>query len=525
MKTVEELNLGFSDAQNYMQRGNKQMFADIFVKNRYLDKLLHQNVYFLIGEKGTGKTAYATYLTNSEYEGSKSILKFVQTTDYEKFHELKKTGKIDISGYTDIWKIIILLLIAKSITDNDRVLGPFNKTNLPDLLNAINMYYNDAFSPEIVNVLKIVDKSEYAAQLICKYASIGGGEASELTFTEQRLQMNLTYIYNKFSSCLGKLKLNKNFTLYIDGIDVRPNQIPYNEYIDCIKGLTTACWTLNTELFSNIRDSKGHFRVVLLLRPDIFHSLNLQNATNKLSDNSVFLEWRTTYEEYKSSDLYQMANKLLRFDQPDLNEDIWESYFKWPTQHNNYEQKTYTAFKLFLKISLSRPRDIQQILKILQEIMQRKNISKVSVFSKEVYDSDEFQNSYSEYFLGSLKDQLAFYYSEKDYKHFIKFFDFFDNPQFSFKKYFEIYEKFTEYLLNNAEDLPEFVEDRKKFIQFLYDSNIITAIKDDGYGKKYFYFSYREKSPTNLAPDVPYYEGIEYCFHYGLYKKSKLGRF
>ena len=30
-----------------------------FVKNSYLDDLLDSNVYFLIGEKGTGKTAYA----------------------------------------------------------------------------------------------------------------------------------------------------------------------------------------------------------------------------------------------------------------------------------------------------------------------------------------------------------------------------------------------------------------------------------------------------------------------------------
>ena len=57
MKKVGELNLGFSDAQNYTQRGNKQMLAEVFVKNSYLTKLLQPNIYYLIGEKGTGKTA------------------------------------------------------------------------------------------------------------------------------------------------------------------------------------------------------------------------------------------------------------------------------------------------------------------------------------------------------------------------------------------------------------------------------------------------------------------------------------
>ena len=60
LKTIGELNLGYSDAENYLARERKKMFSDIFVKNSYLEKLLEPTTYFLIGEKGTGKTAYAT---------------------------------------------------------------------------------------------------------------------------------------------------------------------------------------------------------------------------------------------------------------------------------------------------------------------------------------------------------------------------------------------------------------------------------------------------------------------------------
>ena len=117
LKKISELNLGFSDAQNYLQRGNKKMFSSVFVKNSYLEDLLQPHIYFLLGEKGTGKTAYATFLSNSEYKNNKSILKYINGTDYEKFYELKKSKRIDISGYVDIWKTIILLLISKSIAE------------------------------------------------------------------------------------------------------------------------------------------------------------------------------------------------------------------------------------------------------------------------------------------------------------------------------------------------------------------------------------------------------------------------
>ena len=524
LKTVKQLNLGFSDAQNYMQRSNKQMLSNVFVKNTYLDDLLQPNVYFLIGEKGTGKTAYAAFLSNSEYKGNKSILKYISGTDYEKFYELKKNKRIDISGYVDIWKTIIYLLLSKSITDDDKVVSLFNKSNLGELMEAIDEYYNKAFSPEIINALKIVDKSEIAAQLVCQHAEVSGNMGVTSEFTEQRLQMNLYYICQQFAKCLGNLKLTKNITLYIDGIDVRPSQIPYEEYLDCIKGLANACWTLNTELFANVRDSKGQLKVVLLLRPDIFNSLNLQNATNKLADNSVFLEWRTTYTDYPTSNLYKMANKLLAYDQLGAdNGDVWTQYFDWKLPSSNTNVREYdTAFMEFLKISLSRPRDVQRILKIQQDIMKRRNLGDNHKFDLDTYRSDEFQNVYSEYFLSSLKDQLSFYYSEDDYKHFRKFFDFFPDPQFSFDEYQKAYDQYTEYVLDNAEEIPRFVEDPKAFLQLLYDSNVIAAIEEDG---KYFHFSYREKSPSNIAPEVPYDRSMSYRFHYGMYKKTRLGRF
>lgn len=523
MKSIKDLNLGFSDAQNYMQRANKQMFSDIFVKNDYLEDLLNSNVYFLIGEKGTGKTAYATFLNNSEYKGNKTVLRFINGTDYEKFYQLKKTGKIDMSGYVDVWKTILLLLLSQFITESDKMITPFSKNTLPELSKAIDEYYNKAFSPEIINALKITDKSALAAKLFCRYAEAGEEISNTAEFTEQRMQMNLYYICQKLIDALKETKLRKNITLCIDGIDIRPSQIPYNDYLECIRGLANACWILNTEIFSNIKDTKGQLRVVLLLRPDIYNSLDLQNSANKIMDNSVFLEWRTTYVAYKSSFLYTMANSLLGYDQPEYKgKEIWEKYFDWKIPSTTERRKYDTAFMECLKISLSRPRDIQYILKILQSLMKRNNMGSRETFDYGVYKSDEFQNQYSEYFLSSLKDQLSFYYSEEDFKHFKKFFDFFTEPQFTFEDYLDSYEKYIEYILNNADELPEFVDDPKKFLQLLYDCNIVAAIEKNG---QYFHFSYREKDATNVAPEVLYGPEYSYRFHYGLYKKNNMGRF
>ncbi len=127
--------------------------------------------------------------------------------------------------------------------------------------------------------------------------------------------------------------------------------------------------------------------------------------------------------------------------------------------------------------------------------------------------------------MSSLKDQLSFYYSIDDFNHFVKFFDYFEGSEFDYKEYSDNYEKFTDYILNNATEIPEFVDDPKRFLQLLYDSNIIAAVEYKDEDNPFFHFSYREKSISNVEPKVPIEDTIIYRFHYGLYKKAKFGRF
>lgn len=174
MKTIEQLNLGYSDAQNYSKRKDKMFFNEIFVRNSFLDKLLNENVYYLIGEKGTGKTAYATFLANSNYKDLRGVLSYINATDYEKFYTLKKNNHLEMSDFTSIWKVIILLLFAQFITNNEGTVSSFNKSKLKLLNQAIDNYYKNAFTPEIATIMKIMDESEIVAKLLSKVSEVGG---------------------------------------------------------------------------------------------------------------------------------------------------------------------------------------------------------------------------------------------------------------------------------------------------------------------------------------------------------------
>jgi hypothetical protein len=525
MRPVAELNLGFNDAENYQRRENKQLFNSIFVKNIFLDQLLQQSTFFLIGEKGTGKTAYSVYLSNNDYKNNNAELKYIRETDYEKFVTLKRNKHLELSDYSNIWKVIIFVLLAKNIRRDELDHNPFSKKGkINALLKAIDDYYLNAFSPEIISVLSLIENSKIVAELISKHLKIGGEENITASFNESRFQLNLLFIQKQFEDALSSIKLKHNHLLFIDGIDIRPGLIPYKHYLECVKGLANAVWSLNNDFFANIKDSKGRFRAVLLLRPDIFNSIGLQNLTNKIHDNSVYLDWRTTYPNYRNSYLFKLADKLLSAQQTTSNLSIgeaWDYYLPWRSRPSNHSREYDPSFYKFLRLSYSRPRDIITMVQILREEFVEKKQKRNSVFSEKLLNGYEFQNKFSEYLMGGIRDQLSFYYNKEDYNMFLKFFSFLNGRfEFDYGYFISTYNKFTDYVLENHTDIPEFIETSDGFLQFLYDTNIICYIEDYEY-EPFFRWCYRERSPSNISPKVK--PAARYSIHYGLHKALNVG--
>jgi len=522
MKKIAELNFGFSDAENYKRRENKELFNNIFLRDDSLEKVCENQVFFLIGEKGTGKTAYAVFLSNNNYKNNQANIKYLRETEYQKFVSLKRDKHLELSDYTSIWKVIISLLIAQQISDSEsNILSKFSKFR--NLKKAIDEYYVHAFSPEISYAISLVEDSKRAAELMAEHARLSGEKSSQMSFTETRFQVNLLFIQKKFEDALRSLKLSNNHILFIDGIDIRPSSIPYSEYLDCVKGLADAVWGINNDFFSSIKDSKGRLRVVLLIRPDIFNSLGLQNQNNKLRDNSVLLDWRTTYPSYRRSALFKMADRLLSSQQEtDLAMgEAWDYYFPYNAKGLRKAQPNPTSFVQFLKFSLYRPRDIVTMLTLLRENFIEQNEDPNRVFSEVDFNHPDFQRRLSEYLLGEVKDQMYFYYSALDYELFLKFFSFLNGVnKFTYEDYRKAYIEFTRYVSENNLKKPDFFETAEKFLQFLYELNIICYVEDTS-EESLFRWCFRERSHSNISPKIKTH--LRYEIHYGFSKALHLG--
>src|ERR1051325_1884475 len=368
MRSIKDLRLGFRDAENYRRKDEKEFFNRIFMRDDVLDRVADPSTFFLCGEKGTGKTAYAVFFANNDHKNTLSRLVYIRDTDYQKFAAVRRGRGATLADYAAIWKVIIYLLLAEKIKTDER------KSNLLSLFSkfrrlhaAIDEYYASAFTPAIESAFTLPEHPESAATTLAHHMT-DETERPRAAAVFRNAQVSMLYIQRQFEDALGAVKLGHNHILFIDGIDIRPSGLDYDEYLMCVRGLANAIWSVNSDFLPNIKDSKGRMKVVLLLRPDIFNSLGLQNQNNKLRDNSVLLDWRTTYTEYRSSAIFRLTDKLLASQQPEALTpgDAWDYYFPFAVRNLKTRRTTDPAFIPLLRISFYRPRDIVAMLHILQ---------------------------------------------------------------------------------------------------------------------------------------------------------------
>ena len=268
-------------------------------------------------------------------------------------------------------------------------------------------------------------------------------------------------------------------------------------------------------------------KVVLLIRPDIFASTGLQNQNTKLRTNTVMLDWRTTYENYETSKLYKLAGKILH-SQQEIHiaksksfSETWEYYFPYIIRSNG--EYTDKAFIGFLKNSFYRPRDIVMMLFFLQENCKEKGELEKDSFTLADFDNNDFKRKLSDYLMSEIKDQILFYYTDQDYELFLKFFEYLDGSvSFVYEKYIESYNKFIEYAKLSKYTIPRFMDTANKFLQFLYELNIISYIEDVEEHKPLIHWCFRERNFSNIAPKVK--SDVRYEVFYGLARAVNAGK-
>lgn len=515
-KEVRLLKEPFNDAVNYRGRAEREFFNKIFMKTDELERCLQPSIYFLMGEKGSGKTAYATYLENNTVNDAKCRVVTMTETQYKRFVELKRDGKLSYSDYGNIWRFILLLIVSQVIIDKSKNIlnslsGKFSKIE-----KLIGRWNKSGLNPEIDVAFEAIRQDSFKFSISAKDVA-GGSYDQNDQFTEKRTGISHNIFEGELAikDAISDLKMKNNHVIFIDGIDFRPSSIDYKEYLDCVKGLGEAVWQLNTEFFRNIRDSTGRIKIVLLVRPDVFHALNLYNSNSRIQDNSVYLDWSTTDKDCLGSNLFEASGKYFSSQQ---------SFKPTPEESWNHYMSNGEVFKTLLRNSFQKPRDILTFLKQIRKIQIDRKKGSSNVFDTNIISDPSFTKMSSDYLLGEVRNYAAFYMSPEDFAAYLKFFQYLDGKsKFDMDVFNSAYLKFSEWLDGENISAKEFARDPEALLQFFYDVNIV-GYKEmaSDYSETFYHWSFRERSLNNLAPKIKTVES--FIINSGIAKALDIGK-
>lgn len=499
---LKKLKSTFNDAVNYKSKKEKEFFNKIFLRTNDLHEILESSKYFLIGEKGSGKTAYASFLENNDVEGNRCKLSTMTETQYKRFIEMKRHGKLDYSDYANIWRPILLVMMAQAIISKHKgtisgFLGKFSK--IEELISEFNQ---GALNPEIEVAFQLVTTEKTGVSL----GALGGvplkisaEDSAQATDNSEIIKHNLLQRELALKQAIADLNLSKNVTLFMDGIDFRPSSVPSADYVACVKGLGEAAWQLNSEYFSNIRDSRGRLKTVLLVRPDVFHTMNLYNSNSRLRDNSVLLDWSTTESALKQSNLYEAADKYFSSQQSHAPTKMASADHYLSSKSGN------PIFRAFLRVSFQKPRDLLTFINIAKDIsVKHLDRGTDNSISPDITSNPIFTKEYADYLYGEVRNYVAFYMGANDFEIYMKFFQFLDGKsEFDFDSFSRAFEKFKEWVNGERVEIDEYLRDAEALLQFFYDVNALGYKENmSENGSVFYHFAYRERTLTNIAPKI-----------------------
>ncbi|WP_073689225.1 P-loop ATPase, Sll1717 family, partial [Streptococcus salivarius] len=426
-KKVSELRTLSTNADDFNQTRNvrdEKLFDRVFLKDEFYELISNQNTYFIVGEKGSGKTAYAVYYCNNKRRGIAELNR-VPSQMYYKFINLKQRGQLANTPYHEIWENVIMMMILNYIK-NDLEKNIFkrilHKKKIKQISFFLEKFHKNAYDPNFEAILDVVQSytekitAELSAKLTSSKINLGSlinGESSEQNTATSHLQktsMALTELFNESKQLFEKVKFSKNIDFFIDGIDILPEDVDYEVYKACIQGLANAVANLNSD---KILRRMG-VRICLLIRPDLLFDMKLYNGSQVLKNNTVYLKWEVADKDYRHSLLFKMADNYLSKQQEKPSKRLgktWDYYFPY-----NYKPFTKSdavnSFVQFLSYSNYKPRDILTLLNLIIE--NNKNSKTKDKFHRK--DLKKIQTEYHRYLMNELRDYMSVYISTDEFK-------------------------------------------------------------------------------------------------------------
>lgn len=386
---MKVLDISFSDIDwGEDDAKNDEMLSHYFVEFPGYNKILEGKKRYIIGRKGTGKSAILKKIRLDAANNPTSFFSDISLRDFplNDFKALGDRGLQDKSKYVAAWKFLLLTEVANLFAQDNSI---EDNTGMPDLRKFLENNFPNGIS--IADTISQLHENQNKISMVI--SSVLTGETSELTQSEQIAHMHYNKAVKELEKIFSTIQTSSTFLLLIDELDEGFRAGNKNLAL-----VLLALLRATDEIFAFFKGNGIKCIPVVALRSDIFDNLE-DNDLNKLDDYVLRLNW-TTDENSKWS-LKRIAEKrieaTLKQKYPEFKaEDYWSIIAE-----NNTIPKG--LWQYICVLTFSRPRDIIKLLKYCSENTVGNKLT--------VGDVHRIEDDYSGWFYREFRDEAQSFLS------------------------------------------------------------------------------------------------------------------
>jgi hypothetical protein len=471
-----------------------------FIDDGYWNKVVLKDAYFVIGRKGTGKSAIYNWIEKTAPDNGALVSNL--SFNAFPFEKLLKLADDDFSRpnqYQSIWKNIILneiaLLIIKDAqcSRNDQYL---------ELERYITFLFGEDLTDLHKQITTIAQKDVGGIKL--NAASLTFEDSRSIGFNINQFE-NITTINRRLEIVIINYLIayegENKFIVQFDQLDDNYTQYSkYDEYFQSIISLFKVIYDLNQKF----KSKNVNVKTIGYLRSDIFYSIDEFDAESARWDSHKFnLNWSiVNKDDWNNPALLNVVNKRISssFNKEDIGfQEVFNNeILKYRTNDDSND-----LFKHIIHRTFHRPRDvIQYCIKVQMEAEDSKKFYHGTINNAE--------KEYSLWLLSELTNEITVKVPE--IQSLFEFLRLLGSRAFSINSFKSQYKNYESKIGLGSEDL----------LRFLYKLGIILNINFvEGRFTEYYSIIRNDKSTFNRDLKIQIHPGFWKGLHTSNYVTRK----
>lgn len=361
---------------------------DYFLTTDAVDRVKNNEVFLLLGRKGSGKTAIVRYFTESD-QGTPSRAINLRGYPWNVHASRIDRGASEVEAYVAAWRYLIAVELASlayaESSNQSHPQGKAIKKYFDDNYDGIEPKLSDILRPSKLKLSEIsIDPSIMGNKLGGVALDRNGGDVS----FGRELDAVSTALLDAVSVLARETSIDR-LLLHFDELDQGLSQLD-SQRSKMLVGLILAAREVRRDC-----EKKGtNVNPVIYLRTDLWNELEFSDKNKISQTRSLHLEWRS--ESLKALVEARLKAKL----DPSVS---WEQ-----VDDQSLMRGSQTKWNHIMSRTLLRPRDVIKFLNSALELAKRRSDSPL-VFSNE--DLVAAREQYSSYLKSELDDEVLPHWS------------------------------------------------------------------------------------------------------------------